>query len=215
MIGAKSTGKTTYLSLLIRGKSPLTPVGQETIEYLNEKCDYIKKHKKTEPTPAMHKVLRFKYDYTDTEGSEFTIEDYDGKFAETVFEEDENTKNERDKLRKSIYNSEGCIFLLPYEDDPSRLKKFVDEIAEFIRFANFNTQDTPEKSPIPATIMITKWDDSEYFKSEDEEKKVLAYIDENEIIHNAIQHIKNNFKHTQIVPVSSFKNYNMLKPIEF
>ena len=91
-------------------------------------------------------------------------------------------------------------------------KPLLQRFSEFINLAHFKKQS---KSHIPASIVVTKWDESEDFGADDENKRALEYIEKNEHLNKAYVLIKSNFEYVNIVPVSAYEKHNLLKPIEF
>ena len=211
LIGAKSSGKTIYLSTLW-GRGFLSATQSKTTKYLENTWNYIKEHKQAEATSGTFKMLHFNYNNEEFGRIDFSIDDYDGTFTETVSQGDENTKEERAKLFDSVKWSEGCIFFLPYENNPDRLQSFAQEIDAFVKLAQFESHS---KSPIPASIVVTKWDESEFYQSENEDEKVLEYINSNEYLKRATEIIHNNFENVAYVPISSFDSYKLIEPIKY
>jgi len=211
LIGAKSTGKTIYLSTLW-GKGHLRHRDSEDKKYLTSTWNYIKEHGLAKATAGKYKELNFTYMHDSFGRIEFSMDDYDGSFTETVSEEDENTKIQRNKLFDSVNESEGIFFFLPYEKTLERLEEFAQEIDAFINLAQF---DSHNKSPIPASIVVTKWDDSSDYMSENEEEACLSYIKNNEHLNRAYTLIRKSFKQFKIIPLSSFENYNLLEPLNY
>jgi len=229
LIGARNSGKTVYLSTLW-GKGLLQSSDEETKEYLKINWDEVERNKKVAATEGSRKVLNFTYNKNKKIGKvALSISDYDGYFAESLgadekekddkkealSEEEEgikNTKNERTGVKEDVKNSKGCIFFVPFEKDPDRLKDFTYEIDAFIQLAE---KKNYELSPIPATLVVTKWDESEFFQAENELEKVKEYITKNKYLKRILTLIESSFKQIEIIPLSSFENYNLLKPIDF
>ena len=122
------------------------------------------------------------------------------------------SKQARDKLLESVEKAEGIFFFIPYEEDDSRLKNFVNEVGEFIKLAQFKST---AKSPLPASIVITKWDTSSHLGRNDEKEKAKEYIEGNPYISKAFNLINNYFSNVEIIPVSVCKNYNLSAPIDY
>ena len=211
LIGAKSSGKTIYLSTLW-GKGLLADTDSDTKKYLQNTWSYIKENGQAEATSGMFKTLNFGYVHEEFGRLNFSIDDYDGTFTETISQKDDNTKEEREKLLNSVKKSEGCIFFLPFEKNSKRFKDFAQEIDAFIKLAHFSGHN---KSPIPASIVITKWDDSDSFQQDNELAEAKAYIEQNEYLSRAVKLINDNFQNTTLIPISSFKNYGLIQPIDF
>lgn len=211
LIGAKSSGKTIYIATLW-GEGFLTNTKKEDNEYLKNTWGYIEEHGEAEASSGMFKMLHFEYPHPKFGRLNFSIDDYDGTFTETISQGDDNTQVEREKLLDSVKKSEGIIFFLPYEDDPNRFQAFAHEIDAFIKLAQF---DSHNKSPIPASIVVTKWDESTDFMKDDGSSLALSYIDSNRYLKRALKLIEDNFKNSTIIPISSFKKYNVLSPIDY
>lgn len=231
LLGAKSTGKTVFLTTIYGDSNSVSPLGSPTLKYLENKWEKLKKQEKLSPTGAgALKILKFFYQSEDFGRVEFAIDDYDGNFTETAskIEDDEQKDLNISKDAKSVVDkhlgarkdlldrvhvSQGIMFFLPYEtDELDSLEVFASEVSVFINLAHFNKQS---KSHIPASIVVTKWDESEYFGTDDEDKRVLEYIENNAHLNKAYTLIKSNFENVNIVPVSAYEKYNLLKPIEF
>jgi len=122
------------------------------------------------------------------------------------------SKENRDALLKSVEKAEGILFFIPFEEEDSRLKDFVNEIGEFIKLAQFNST---AKSPLPASIVVTKWDTSGNLGRTNEKEKAREYIEKNPHISKAFKLINNYFSNVEIIPVSVCKNHNLSTPIDY
>ena len=117
LVGAKSTGKTVYLTALYL--LPFIRVtDKETLEYLKPLKEQFEK-RDIPATNAGYQELFFEYKRGDF-NLRFQIDDYDGKFAEQ-FSSDEN-KELKKKLEDNIRGAEGMMFFLPYEEYLDLLK---------------------------------------------------------------------------------------------
>ena len=215
LIGAKNSGKTTYLSSLIEGtNSTIKGKGDTTTSHLDNIRESIKKNGEPESTAGILKTLCFTYRHAEFGRVDFEIDDYDGQFAQTISEKDKDTEKERLKLKENVKKSEGCIFLIPYESSSYELEKFTREIDRFIELAEFPKHN---KSPIPAIIMVTKWDNNkEKFEIKDEDKEVKKYLENNKYLKRVKNIIESNFENSTIIPVSSKDKYhNIIKPIDY
>ncbi len=214
LIGAKSTGKTVYLTMLsmrpeIGAKDP------KTIEYLKPLRNKLRNKETLSASNLGIWELLFNYNDRGHKYSvEFQIDDYDGKFVEQL-----STKEDADykqKLMENIEESEGIIFFLPYsaEFDSIKLENVRDEIDLFIETVK-KIYPNKKSLPIPVTLAVTKWDLSPDFKDKQEDKKAEEYIDSISTLKNIKEKIENYFSHIQIIPLSSFKDHNLLRPIDF
>ena len=217
IIGAKNTGKTSYL-YSIHQKGHLATIGDEdSSEYLKNVGKNIDKKGNAEATAGTFQELYFSIDEIESKFKQisFYIADYDGHFTENFHNKEEDAKTQMEKLRDSISNAEGCLFFIPYDTDDIDKKgfeNFAKDIDEFINLTQFSDEN---KSDIPASIIITKWDKSNYFKAENELEEVEKYLQENPSFARVVKRIRESFMKTTVIPISSFKNYNLLEPIIF
>lgn len=209
LIGAKNSGKTYFLSQL-SNRNRLLSANDSTTRYLKKIKENIKQYGQTQATSATWHELEFTYQKKIYGKINFNIDDYDGNLTETM--SGDNNTNEKNKLKENVQVSEGCIFFIPFEKETERLKNFADEIDAFINMAQFNNK---EKSPIPACIVITKWDESEAFGTPNELNIGKQYILDDENLKIIYEKIESFFEHTKIMVISSKKDYNLLNPIDF
>jgi len=211
LIGAKSTGKTVYLTSLYF--LPFIRItDKETLEYLKPLKEQFEK-RDIPATNAGYQELFFEYKkgYFNLR---FQIDDYDGKFAEQFSsKENEELKN---KLEDNIKRAEGIMFFLPYEEnlDMKKIENIREEIDLFIEKIK---QIHPDKKdlPVPVVIAVTKWDNPSFFKQENEIEKAQEYIENNEILKNIKEKIETFFSNVTLIPISSYEKYNLEKPLEF
>ena len=211
LIGAKSTGKTVYLTALYL--LPFIRVtDEETLKYLKPLKEQFEK-REIQATNAGYQELFFEYKKDDF-NLRFQIDDYDGKFAEQ-FSSDEN-KELKKKLEDNIQKAEGMMFFLPYEEnlDIQKAENIREEIDLFIEKIK-ELYPNKKELPIPVVIAVTKWDNSPDFKTSNENEKAKEYIESNEILKNIKDKIENFFSNVTLIPVSSYKKYNLEKPLEF
>ena len=148
LLGAKSSGKTVYLTTIYGDNNSVSLLDSSTKNYLEKKWQKLKKHEKLSPTGAGElKILNFSYQSEELFGRvKFVIDDYDGNFTETASkiiddEQEElnigkDVKSVEDKhilarkdLLDRVHISQGIMFFLPFEtDDPDRLEAFASEI---------------------------------------------------------------------------------------
>ena len=222
LVGARATGKSVYLTSLYTYSKYLTAQDKETIDYLKPKATKLEKKQVLSATSGSLTKLIFNYKDKNITTS-IEIDDVDGYFVETLSEEDKHTQSERNKLIKNLKLSEGIIFFFPYQKDnmnEKSIKEFnyqIDTVISKLKMVYKNKSSLP----IPVTIAISKWDESNDYQTENEDKKVLEYINNNKILKLAKAKIDNHFKYIQIIPISStgknFSNepYNIDEPIIF
>jgi len=222
LIGAKATGKTVYLASLFLNEKSVTFQDGKTIEYLKPLADDLLNGNYPQATAGMlHELL---FNYKDDEFMcQLQIDDVDGYFIETMHKDDETTREQREQLIKNIKNSEGIIFFFPYEEEfnEESIKNFNYEIDTFITKLTQMYKNHTD-IPVPAAIVVSKWDRSPYFKAPDENEKALEYIDSNELFKKAKEKIEHHFKNLMITPISAIgkdiehmEPYNLIKPLKF
>lgn len=207
LVGAKNSGKTYYLSKL---SEKLISTNDDTTQYINTIKKDIEENGQTKATSSSWYKLSFKYNHDKHGNINFTIDDYDGNLTETM--SNNVNKEDKEKLKKNVRQSKGCIFFIPYEKTIERLNQFSDEIDSFIRSAQFSKQN---KSPIPACIVVTKWDDSDFFKKENEIEEAEKYLQNNKNLDVIYNKIKDYFQNYKIMVLSSTKNYKVYEAIDF
>lgn len=207
LIGAKNSGKTYFLSQI---SNKLLSANDKTTQYLNVIKDDISKNGQTQATSATWHELEFKYQNNKYGTINFNIDDYDGNLTETMSKG--NNKEEKDRLKENVKEAEGCIFFIPFEKEIERLKNFADEIDAFINAAQF---DNKSKSPIPACIVITKWDECSSFKANDELTIAKQYISDNKSLKVIYEKVEDYFENTKIMVISSKEDYKLLDTIDF
>jgi hypothetical protein len=222
LIGAKATGKTVYLASLFLNEKSLTSQDGHTIEYLKPLADTLLDGAYPQATAGTLHELKFNYKDTDI-SCHIQIDDVDGYFVETMHKEDETTQKQRDTLIKNIKNSEGIIFFFPYEEkfNEESIKNFNYEIDTIISKLT-KMYSKHNHIPIPAAIVVAKWDKSPDFKAEDEDKKALEYINKNKFLKLAKEKIEHRFPNLLITPISAvgkdiqqMEPYNLKKPLNF
>ena len=222
LIGARATGKTVYLASLFLNEKSVTSQDGHTIEYLKPLADSLLGGGYPQATAGTLHELKFNYRDKDV-SCHVQIDDVDGYFVETMHKEDENTQKQRDRLIKNIKHSEGIIFFFPFEEifNEESIKNFNYEIDTIISQLT-SMYSKHNHIPIPAVIAVAKWDKSPHFKSEDEDKKALEYINSNQFLKLAKEKIEHNFPNLLIVPISAIgqdigkmEPYNLRKPLRF
>ena len=222
LVGARATGKSVYLTSLYLYSKHLTAQDKETIDYLKPKANKLEEKQYISATSGSLTQLIFNYKDKNITTS-IEIDDVDGYFIETLSEEDKHTQNERNKLIENLKLSEGIIFFFPYQKEnmhEKAIREFnyqIDTVISKLKMVCKNKSHLP----IPVTIALSKWDESVDYQAEDEDEKVLKYINDNRILKLAKEKIENHFRYIQIIPISStgknFSNepYNIDKPINF
>ena len=204
LFGAKNSGKTVFLSTLFGMADSVASGNKETKKYLEEKWKKIKNGEL--PSATSGRLLQLDFDYKSKEHAvHFFMDDYDGYFVETLSNDDEHTQADRDTLKKNIKEAEGLLFFFPYETkfDHDALERFQYEIDTFIQLVK-EVYPNHKDLPIPAVIVVAKWDRSPHFKTKNEFKKAIAYIKSVEAYFTAIKKINKFFADIKMMPVSSF-----------
>ena len=206
VVGAKNSGKTVFLSTLFGMEQSIATANKETTEYLKANWNEISNGDLPSATSSRIITLEFEYK-TDTYSVGFYIDDYDGYFVETLSTDEEQTQEDRDKLRKNIKEAEGLLFFFPFEKtfDEKALERFRYEINTFIQLIKDIYPDQKDL-PIPAVIAVSKWDRSPDFGGENQHQKAAEYLDSVESYRTAIAMIKSFFADVIVEPVSSFGN---------
>jgi len=207
LIGAKSTGKTWYIKYLAK-REGVTALDDNTINYI----ELISEQDKATSISYTELFFNYKDKFYNIE---FQIDDYDGNFVET-WHEQENNSAYKEKLTEYVKESEGIFIFLPYEssDDTVRFDSMQRETDVFISKIKEEYGEEHSELPIPIVIVVSKWDNSPYYKAENEFEKAKEYIESNPILSLIKSKIEVHFKHIDIIPVSSAKNYNIELPIK-
>lgn len=206
LIGAKSTGKTWYIKHLAK-REGVTALDDNTIEYI----DIISEQDKG--TSISYTELFFTYK-DDTYYIDFQIDDYDGNFVETWHKSEENSEY-KEKLTEYVKESEGIFIFLPYEDENNtvRFDSMQKETDVFINKIKEEYGEEHSELPIPVIIVVSKWDESPDFGKNNENEKAKEYIESNPVLKLIKNKIYTHFKHIDIIPLSSEKDYNVELPI--
>lgn len=213
IIGAKATGKTTYIYYLWKNKIFKTSENsKDTMEYMKSISTNIEEGN-TGSTSKIIKELNFSYQHPKLGKLDLSIDDYDGDFTEDIHG-NESLKDKK-KLLKHVKESEGIIFFIPYIENTERLENFTKDIDEFLRYAkdDYHSKDR-NKSQIPATIAISMWD---RFTEDDTDTREACdtYLQSSHILKRVVKAIKEEFEYTETIAISSTKSYNLSQPIEF
>ena len=229
LMGAKNTGKTVFLSTLYGSEVTITTTSKLTKDYLQGQWDYLNAGETPGATSARLIMLDLVYKSGEY-NVPFRIDDYDGYFAETLSDDDPATQEDRNLLKENIKEAEGILLFFPYEDNPNinSIERFRYEINTFIALVR---EAFPQKNnlPIPVVIYVSKWDRSPYYKSVDENERVLEYIHNVEHYRVSKEMVENYFSNVKVIPFSSFgfsrngntpeKNkiepYNLTRPLDF
>ncbi len=211
LIGAKATGKTVYLYNL-NDRTEVTTSDAGSISYIASLKNSDDKDAKINATSISYTELYFNYK-TEKYNIDFQIDDYDGNFVET-WHSDENS-DYKEKLTEYIKESEGIFVFLPYEekDTEIRFASMKKETDTFIEKIKEEYGEEHAELPIPIVIAVTKWDNSPFFKAENEIDEAKKYIEESSILKDIKDKLSNYFKTVDIIPLSSEKNHNVTLPI--
>ena len=184
LIGNKNSGKTTYLTALSM-QPQITIKNPKTLDYLKSLKSSLRDNT---PIPNTTNFITLDFNYKKESIIEFQIDDYDGNIV------DEFHKHSNIKLNKTISKAQAVLLFIPFENQSTY--NLDDEIDLFI--------ETLKNKFIPITIVITKFED-----------ETISY---NDWLHEKypilIKKLNIYFKNISIVPVSVFKELNILKPIE-
>jgi len=207
IIGAKSTGKTWYIKNLVSRKE-ISAVGENTVNYIEAVSET------DEATNISYTELYFNYKDSNF-NVEFQMDDYDGNFVETWHDNSSN-KVYKEKLTHYVKESEGIFIFLEYSNsnDDKKFKNMEKEIDVFIETIKKEYGEEHSELPIPVIFVVSKWDKSPDFKSEDEVKKAEEYIHSNPYLSNIKEKVLNHFAYGETIPLSSLKDYNMIAPIQ-
>jgi len=222
LVGAKATGKTVYLASLYLNTKFITSKNAKTTAYLKGLADILLEGKY--PNATSGSLYDLLFDYKSEEfNCTLRLDDVDGHFIETLSQKDETTQRERDKLINTLASSEGVIFFFPYETEiyEKSIKEFNYQIDTVISTLKEIYSDR-DGIPVPATILVTKWDKSSDYKAKDEEKKAIEYIENHDFFKLAKEKIEQNFDTSKVIPISAIGSdinnlepYNLEQPIEF
>ena len=212
LLGAKGTGKTVYLYNL-NNRAEITALGKDTVDYLENLKHSKQIDGKIQATQIDYRELFFEYKDDDYK-IDFQIDDYDGNFIETL--RTEENSDYKEKLIEYIEEAEGIFVFLAYEPDANedRFEKMKVETDTFIEKIKEIYGEDFKELPIPIIICVSKWDESPYFKSENETEKAIEYIDNNPTLKAIKDKLISRFKIVEIIPLSSEKNHNILLPIK-
>jgi len=206
LIGARSTGKTWYIRNLATLKE-IGAIGEETITYIEDISS------KDEATDSIYKELYFNYKDTNY-NIEFKIDDYDGADVEDWHNSEKNNEN-KIKLTEAVKKAKGVFILLEYTelDNLDKFKKMEKEIDVFIDIIKKEYGEEHSELPSPIIFVVSQWDKSPDFQSDNEVNKAEEYIKTNPHLLNIKEKVLNHFAYSQTISISSLKKYNILKPI--
>jgi len=222
LIGSRATGKSVYLTSLYLNIKNITAQDKRTTDYLKLMANQLEDGKYPSATAGNLHELMFNYK-NDNFSSSIQIDDVDGYFIETLSETDEHTQTERNKFIKNLELSKGIIFFFPYQEvfNESSIKEFNYQMDTIISILK-KVYNNEELLPIPAVIAISKWDDSPYYKNEDEVTKAIEYLEDKKFFRLAKDKLESYFSKLKIIPLSAIgqnihqiEPYNIEKPIEF
>jgi hypothetical protein len=241
LVGAKTTGKTVYLSTLFGAESSITTTDKTTKDYLKYNWEDIKGGKKPSATASGITNMNFSFK-SDEYNVPFCMDDYDGYISESLdlieeeaSEEDQsdgngNSQSARERLKQNIEQSKGLMIFFPYEKDiiEEPIQNFRHEINTLINWVGRRLKNQ-DKLEIPVVFAVTKWDRSPHFKQPEEGEKAKEFINSVEPYRAVKEQLENRFEQTAIIPISSFgqsedglnpikdniEPYNITKPLEF
>ena len=222
LIGSRATGKSVYLTSLYLNIKNITAQDKRTTDYLKLMANQLEEGKYPSATAGNLHELMFNYK-NDNFSSSIQIDDVDGYFIETLSETDEHTQTERNKFIKNLELSKGIIFFFPYQEvfNEASIKEFNYQIDTIISTLK-KVYNNEELLPIPAVIAVSKWDDSPYYKNEDEVAKAIEYLEDKKFFRLAKDKLESYFSKLKIIPLSAIgqnihqiEPYNIEKPIEF
>jgi len=230
LIGARNTGKTCYLAVLASHCPGMTTASDETTTYLKAQRSSLDAGELPQATASSLRELMFRYTNADHK-VEFSIDDYDGSFVESLSQKHTEDDESRNALKARIQESEGIMFFMPYEtqNNEEALSNFEDEINKIVSLAEEITDGKYSSIPIPACVCVTKWDRSPDYQSDDELDAAEKYIASNPYYKRAYAKINKLFEHVHIYPVSAFgisedgqhpikgkiKPYQLEEPIDY
>jgi len=208
LLGAKSTGKTWYLKHLAKRKE-ISAINEVTINYLDQIKD------ETQATSISYTELFFNYKNNEF-NIEFQIDDYDGNFVETWHNSSIN-KEYKDKLTEYVKESEGIFIFLPFENkhDNEKFARMEKETDIFINTIKEEYGEEHNLLPIPIVFLVSKWDNSPDFKTDNELDKVKEYLTSNKSLQLIQEKVMQHFESFEVMPISSEKDHNMLNPIQY
>ena len=222
LIGSRATGKSVYLTSLYLNIKNITAQDKRTTDYLKLMANQLEDGKYPSATAGNLHELMFNYK-NDNFSSSIQIDDVDGYFIETLSETDEHTQTERNKFIKNLELSKGIIFFFPYQEvfNEASIKEFNYQMDTIISILK-KVYNNEELLPIPAVIAVSKWDDSPYYKNEDEVAKAIEYLEDKKFFRLAKDKLESYFSKLKIIPLSAIgqnihqiEPYNIEKPIEF
>jgi len=205
LIGARNTGKTCYLSVLASHCPGISTAQDDTTTYIKMQRNLLEAGKLPQATASTMRELFFRYT-GDHHKVDFSVDDYDGSFIESLSSSETSDDESREALKARIQESEGLLFFMPYEtqQDEEALSNFEYEINTIISLVEEITQGKYATLPIPAVICVSKWDRSPDYKKEGEKDAVITYLDNNSYYRRACSKIKKLFEHVSIQPISAF-----------
>ena len=216
LLGARATGKTTYLASLYAEEPTISANDLQTVSYLKEEWAALVQGR-VHPTPFSLYELLFLYRKEDTKIT-FTIDDYDGYFAESlgstlITNVQHHGSAEYETLKRKIVTSDGLLFFFPYETELhiEGAQNFRTEINTYIQLINDFYPDCTTL-PIPVVLAVTKWDRSPHYGAADERDHAIAYLESIEVFRQAKHKIDNFFPNVHVVPMACFHPETCMVP---
>lgn len=204
VFGPKHAGKTIYMTALANCPGVILS-DRATLELVSLHWRTLQEGKTPPATAGSIANLSFKFQCDMAEQSynvDFTMPDYDGHFAETLSKYEGN--NDIGKLREAIAEADGFIVFMPVGDeDIATMEELRHEIGSFVDILR-KVYDEDAKVPAPLIIAVNKWDKASAFKSENEDKAALDYIESVEIYKLIYERLKSFFANVTVLPLSSY-----------
>jgi len=205
LIGARNTGKTCYLAVMARHCPGITSAQDDTTHYLKTQASLLDKGELPAATASSFRELQFQY-VGNGRKVNFSIDDYDGSFIESLSRDLTEDDSSRDALKRRIEECEGLMFFMPYEDDhdEKKLADFEDEFSTIVQLIEDATGGRYAILPVPVCICVTKWDRSQYYQAVDEDAHALEYINSIAPYQRTLAKLKTLFEDVHVFPISSF-----------
>jgi len=205
LIGARNTGKTCYLTALASHCPGISTADDNTLSYINMQKSLLEKGELPQATASSMRELFFRLK-NEQHKVDFSIDDYDGSFIESLSRHETEDDASREELKSSIQESEGLLFFMPYETtcDSDVFSSFESEVNTIISLVEEITQGRYASLPIPAVVCISKWDRSPAYQQQDEAEAALTFLNDNPYYKRVYEKIQAQFEHVTIQPISAF-----------
>lgn len=205
LIGARNTGKTCLLSVLGTQCPGIATASEETTQYLKIQQKSLYKGELPQATASSIRDLYFSYT-SKNHKVEFSIDDYDGGFIELLSRNDDESGDAKLQLKNRIQESEGLLFLMPFEQiqNQDALTDLELELNTITALIEEITDHNYTQLPIPVAICVTKWDRSQFYQVSDEVDKALEYIISEPVYKRSYEKLMQLFKNVSVFPISAF-----------